>query len=109
MDRRAALLQYLDPLIIDAKPKEDEPCLFLADLIAYSLYRSFYPEGNRLKISEQRYLRELIPILEKCPDTEMIANSGIKFIKGLVNLGLEQREYNFAMKFYRKKPKETRQ
>lgn len=100
---RAAFLQYLDPLIISAKSKDEEFFLFLADLVAYSLFRAFYPDGNRLKISEQRYLRELVPIIERCPNSHMIAGSGIKFIRGPTTIGLDAREYQFAMKFYRKK------
>ncbi|SHI45528.1 Protein of unknown function [Ruegeria lacuscaerulensis ITI-1157] len=102
IDPRAAKLLNLFPNVIDAKTKEDEPLLAVADCIAYSLHRAFCSENNKLKLTEQRYLRELKPKFSKCERTGQIANHGIKFIKGPIAMGLKGSDLKFAQKFYEK-------
>jgi len=102
IDSRAAKLYHLSPFIINAKNKADEPALAVADLIAYALHKSFCSENNRLRLTEQRYLREIKSNFYKHPQNSQIANHGIKFIKGPVAMGLSGEEMSFAMKFYNK-------
>ncbi len=102
IDPRAAKILHLLPNVIDAKTKEDEPLLAVADCIAYSLHKAFCSENNRLKLTEQRYLRELKPKFSTCKHTGQIANHGIKFIKGPFAMGLKGSDLKFAQKFYDK-------
>jgi Protein of unknown function (DUF3800) len=100
-DPRAAKLTYLQPFSIDAKEKDEEPLLALADLVAYSLHKAFCSENNRLRLTEQRYLREIKGKFFCCKDSLKIANFGIKFVKGPVSMGLAGKDLDFAMKFYK--------
>jgi hypothetical protein len=102
IDSRAAKLAHLRPFIINSASKSDEPLLAFADLVAYSLHKSFSSENNKLRITEQRYLREIKHKFYKHPKTKQIANNGIKFIKGPMSMGLGSSDFQFAMKFYSK-------
>ena len=102
IDARAAKLTHLSPFSIGCKSKSDEPVLAIADLVAYSLHKAFCSENNKLKLTEQRYLRELKKKFYASEQTSEIANHGIKFIKGPVEMGLSGDDMGFAMKFYRK-------
>lgn len=103
IDNRAAKLANLAPFVIEAKTKEEESLLALADATAYSLHKAFCSENNRLKLTEQRYLRELKSKFCKSKETDQIANHGIKFIKGPLAMGLFGEDRRFALKFYQKK------
>ncbi|WP_090206854.1 hypothetical protein [Yoonia litorea] len=108
LDARAAKLAYLMPVSIQAVTKKDEPALAIADLVAYALHKSFCSENNKLKLTEQRYLREIKSKFYSCDATGQIANFGIKFIRGPVDMGLKGEEMSFAMKFYKKAPQKTK-
>ncbi|WP_299938281.1 DUF3800 domain-containing protein [uncultured Pelagimonas sp.] len=101
IDKRAAKLNHLSPFIIDAKPKDAEPLLAIADCVAYGLHKAICSENNRLQLTEQRYLRELKGKFYKCPETGKIANHGIKFIKGPYQMALKGSHLEFVLKFYR--------
>lgn len=106
IDPRAAKLAHLFPNTIEAKSKAEEPLLAIADCVAYSLFKAFCSENNKLKLTEQRYLRELKHRFCSCERTGQIANVGIKFIKGPHAMGLTGRDRQFAMKFYKKSKNE---
>jgi len=102
-DRRANYLSRIDPLSIRAEGKKEEPLLGLADLASFSIYQAFAETKSNFSIPEQRYLREIKEKFWKNPETGQIANHGIKFIKGPVNMKLSGKTSDFVMKFYRKK------
>lgn len=102
MNSRAAKLAHLIPFQIGHKTKLDEPALSVSDAVAYALHKAFCSENNKLNLTEQRYLRELKSKFHRCPDTGQIANFGVKFIKGPVDMGLQGADGDFAMKFYAK-------
>lgn len=108
IDSRAAKLAHLAPYQIDAKTKDEESILALADAVAYTLHKAFCSENNKLGLTEQRYLRELKGKFHSCDQTGKIANHGIKFIKGPVEMGLKADEFAFAMKFYSKAEQKKR-
>ena len=103
IDRRAAKLAHLSPFQLEAKTKEEEPLLALADCAAYALHKAFCSENNRLGITEQRYLREIKDKFWADPERGKIANFGLKFVKGPISMGLSGNDLKFAMKFYAEK------
>ncbi len=102
MDVRAKYLQRIDPLSITATAKKDDILLSLADLAAFSIYQSVNITKTNFGIPEQRYLRELKSSFWCDPNTKQIANFGIKFIKGPIQMNLTPENKRFIMKFYRK-------
>lgn len=99
IDQRARKLAHLSPFVISAKPKHEEPTLAIADTVAYSLYRAF-SNDNKLKLTEQRFLHAIKRKFACSENSGKIANYGIKFVKGPVEMGLTGDEYKFANKFY---------
>ena len=102
IDARARFLQNIDPLSILAISKRDEDLLALGDLVAYALYQSVNICLQNHEVPEQRYIREIKSKFWKNPSTGQIANFGIKYIKGPIQMGLSGEELKFAMKFYNK-------
>ncbi|MCI5095505.1 MAG: hypothetical protein MRY77_04260 [Rhodobacteraceae bacterium] len=102
IDPRAAKLVHLFPNVIEAKTKEEEPLLAISDCTAYALHKAFCSENNKLKLTEQRYLREMKSKFCSDEQTGQIANHGIKFIKGPVAMGLTGPDLKFAQKLYSK-------
>ena len=88
VDARARFLQRIDSLSITAQGKADEPLLALADVTAYSLYQCFNETLTNYGLPEQRYFREIKSKFWSDPETGVVANKGIKFIKGPVDMGL---------------------
>ncbi|WP_321364343.1 DUF3800 domain-containing protein [uncultured Celeribacter sp.] len=95
------VLEYIDPQKIEALEKKEEPLLCLADLVAHAIFVSFSETRTNFGIPEQRYFREIKPKFWHEPDTGKVANWGIKFIKGPVNMGLKGETRKMVDKLYR--------
>lgn len=102
IDDRAKYLSAIDPLGITAVAKKDEILLSLADLAAFSLYQSVSQTKSNFFLPEQRYLIELKEKFWRNPETNQVANHGIKYIKGPYAMGLQNDALSLARKFYRK-------
>lgn len=100
LDSRAKSLSQINPSQITDKGKLDEPLLSLADLTAFSLFQSVNESKGNYGIPEERYLRELLPKFHRDDATDVIANHGIKYVKGPITMGLKGHSLKFALKLY---------
>lgn len=102
MDRRAVALSNIDPLSITAQTKSQLPILSFADLTAFALFQSVNESKSNYGVPEERYLRELLRKFHRDPETGIVANYGIKYIKAPRGMGLSGQVKRFVEKQYRK-------
>ncbi|PTQ75631.1 DUF3800 domain-containing protein [Celeribacter persicus] len=94
-------LLNIDPQLIEAVGKNDDELLSLADLVAHALFVSLSETKTNFGIPEQRYFREIKPKFWCDPVTGQIANWGLKFIKGPVNMSLKGETSKMVNKLYK--------
>ncbi|MBU2891166.1 DUF3800 domain-containing protein [Celeribacter halophilus] len=99
------VLRHIDPRMIEAVAKHDDRLLCLADLVAHAIFVSLSETKTNFGIPEQRYFREIKPKFWCDPQTGRIANWGIKFIKGPVEMELRGETMRMVNKLY--KPNEA--
>ena len=93
------LLRRIDADNIQNKPKEDEPLLQLADLVAHSLYKCVNKSKQHLNVLEPRYLIELRNRYHYDVTTKAIIGKGIKPVHRLSQLKLDTEIHGLLRNF----------
>ena len=89
--QQAKLLEYIDASRIYAKPKEEEDCLKIADLVAHALYKAVDKNSGNYGIPETKYLAELQHrFFGDQDDSGRVLGAGLKVVHKLKDLALDQ-------------------
>ena len=86
----AKKLTYLDVSTIEARDKDEEPLLKVADLVAHALFRCVDKRASNMHICEPRYLRELGPKFFGNPTNRKVAGAGLYCVHQPSHLKLDQ-------------------
>ena len=90
MQPMAKKLRHLDVLSIEAREKDEEPLLKVADLVAHALFRCVDKRASNLNICEPRYLRELGPQFFGNPTNQKVGQAGLYCVHQRSHLRLDQ-------------------
>jgi len=95
LNPRAKLLKFIDPNNVFSLPKNEQPLLQIADLVAHSLYKCVDKTEKSYFQTETRYLNELKSKFHFCSETNQICGYGVKPVHRLSALGLDPDVHQF--------------